>query len=63
MDVEPVVVAGAGPTGLALAMELALAGVPCTVLEKRGRTPNITRAFGVSAAPWNCWTRAAWPTK
>jgi 2-polyprenyl-6-methoxyphenol hydroxylase-like FAD-dependent oxidoreductase len=46
---NPVIVAGAGPTGLALAAELALAGVPCTVLDKRAATPNITRAFEVSA--------------
>ncbi|MGW0801615.1 FAD-dependent monooxygenase [Nonomuraea sp. NPDC002799] len=49
MAPERVIVVGAGPTGLALAAELALAGVPCTVLEKRADAPNITRAFGVSA--------------
>lgn len=49
MSSQQVVVVGAGPTGLALAAELALAGVPCTVLEKRSTTPNITRAFGVNA--------------
>jgi 2-polyprenyl-6-methoxyphenol hydroxylase-like FAD-dependent oxidoreductase len=49
MTTEQVIVVGAGPTGLALAAELALGGIRCTVLEKRGNTPNITRAFGVSA--------------
>ena len=49
MSTEHVIVVGAGPTGLALAAEVALAGVPCTVLEKRTATPNITRAFGVNA--------------
>ncbi|WP_232661574.1 FAD-dependent monooxygenase [Pseudonocardia sp. TRM90224] len=44
-----VIVVGAGPTGLMLASELALAGVPCTVLEKRAEAPNITRAFGVAS--------------
>lgn len=34
-----VIVAGAGPTGLMLAHELALAGIPAVVLEKE-RTPN-----------------------
>lgn len=49
MSDERVIVVGAGPTGLALAAELALGGVQCTVLEKRSGAPNITRAFGVSA--------------
>lgn len=47
-DVD-VAVVGAGPTGLALACELRLAGVTCTVLEKRADEPNITRAFAVHA--------------
>jgi 2-polyprenyl-6-methoxyphenol hydroxylase-like FAD-dependent oxidoreductase len=38
---------GAGPTGLALACELRLAGVDCRVLERRTEEPNITRAFAV----------------
>lgn len=49
LPIRQVIVVGAGPTGLALAAELALAGVRCAVLEKRAETPNITRAFGVSA--------------
>ena len=44
-----VVIVGAGPTGLALAGELALAGVRCRVLERRATEPNITRAFAVHA--------------
>jgi 2-polyprenyl-6-methoxyphenol hydroxylase-like FAD-dependent oxidoreductase len=44
-----VIVVGAGPTGLMLAGELALAGVRCRVLERRNGQPNITRAFGVHA--------------
>ncbi|MFD4143780.1 FAD-dependent monooxygenase [Streptomyces sp. NPDC058572] len=45
-----VVVVGAGPTGMLLAGDLAAAGVPVTVLERRPReTSNITRAFGVHA--------------
>jgi 2-polyprenyl-6-methoxyphenol hydroxylase-like FAD-dependent oxidoreductase len=44
-----VVVIGAGPTGLALAGELALAGVSCRILERRSREANITRAFAVHA--------------
>ena len=44
-----VAIVGAGPTGLALAGELALAGVSCTVIERRAEEPNITRAFAVHA--------------
>jgi 2-polyprenyl-6-methoxyphenol hydroxylase-like FAD-dependent oxidoreductase len=45
-----VIVVGSGPTGLLLAGDLATAGVPVTVLEKRPRrTGNLTRAFAVHA--------------
>ncbi|MEJ3744168.1 FAD-dependent monooxygenase [Actinomycetes bacterium KLBMP 9797] len=44
-----VAIVGAGPTGLALACELRLAGVTCQVLERRTDEPNITRAFAVHA--------------
>ncbi|NBE56362.1 FAD-dependent oxidoreductase [Streptomyces boluensis] len=45
-----VIVAGAGPTGLLLAGDLAAAGIPVTVLEKRpAKVSNLTRAFGVHA--------------
>jgi 2-polyprenyl-6-methoxyphenol hydroxylase-like FAD-dependent oxidoreductase len=47
-DVE-VAVVGAGPTGLALAAELRLAGITCRVFERRSDEPNITRAFAVHA--------------
>jgi 2-polyprenyl-6-methoxyphenol hydroxylase-like FAD-dependent oxidoreductase len=49
MDPTDVIVIGAGPTGLALAGELALAGVRCRVLERRAETSNLTRAFAVHA--------------
>ena len=49
MNSADVIVVGAGPTGLALACELALAGVHCRVLERRAEEPNITRAFAVHA--------------
>jgi 2-polyprenyl-6-methoxyphenol hydroxylase-like FAD-dependent oxidoreductase len=48
-DMVDVAVVGAGPTGLALACELRLAGVTCRVLERRASEPNITRAFAVHA--------------
>ncbi|MFB4319507.1 FAD-dependent monooxygenase [Actinomadura sp. 21ATH] len=44
-----VLIAGAGPTGLMLAGDLAAAGVRCTVLERRAAELNLTRAFGVHA--------------
>ncbi|NUP76333.1 MAG: FAD-binding protein [Nonomuraea sp.] len=44
-----VVVVGAGPTGLMAACELALAGVPCTIVDRRGSGSNVTRAFGLHA--------------
>jgi 2-polyprenyl-6-methoxyphenol hydroxylase-like FAD-dependent oxidoreductase len=49
MNSADVIVVGAGPTGLALACELALAGVRCRVLERRAEEPNITRAFALHA--------------
>ncbi len=45
-----VIVAGAGPTGLLLAGDLAAAGVRVTLLEKRSHgISNLTRAFAVHA--------------
>jgi len=49
MDTVEVAIVGAGPTGLALACELRLAGIGCRVLERRADAPNITRAFAVHA--------------
>lgn len=44
-----VIVAGAGPSGLTLACELALAGIPCRVLERRAWRTNESRAFVLHA--------------
>lgn len=44
-----VLIAGAGPTGLLLAGDLAHAGVAVTVLERRTDASNLTRAFAVHA--------------
>ncbi|MBP2325946.1 2-polyprenyl-6-methoxyphenol hydroxylase-like FAD-dependent oxidoreductase [Kibdelosporangium banguiense] len=49
MHTTDVLVVGAGPTGLMLAGELAMAGVSCRLLERRTEEPNITRAFAVHA--------------
>ncbi|MBW8798215.1 MAG: FAD-dependent monooxygenase [Streptomyces sp.] len=47
-DVD-VLVVGAGPAGLLLAGDLAEAGVPCTVVERREGESRLTRAFAVHA--------------
>ncbi|MCF6476400.1 hypothetical protein FAF44_49890 [Nonomuraea sp. MG754425] len=44
-----VIVVGAGPTGLTLAGDLAAAGVPVKILERRAEESNLTRAFAVHA--------------
>ncbi|GAA4263466.1 FAD-dependent monooxygenase [Dactylosporangium darangshiense] len=44
-----IVIAGAGPTGLLLAGDLAAAGIDVTVLERRAGESNLTRAFAVHA--------------
>ncbi|WP_328504021.1 FAD-dependent monooxygenase [Streptomyces sp. NBC_00457] len=44
-----VLVVGAGPTGLLLAAELAQAGVPTTLVERRHTESSLTRAFAVHA--------------
>jgi 2-polyprenyl-6-methoxyphenol hydroxylase-like FAD-dependent oxidoreductase len=44
-----VAIIGAGPTGLLLAGDLARAGIPVTLFERRSGTSNLTRAFGVHA--------------
>ena len=44
-----VLVVDAGPTGLMLAGELALARASCRILERRTEESNLTRAFGVHA--------------
>ncbi|MFH0518140.1 FAD-dependent monooxygenase [Streptomyces sp. M41] len=47
---HPVIVVGSGPTGLLLAGDLAAAGVPVTLVERRPREiSNLSRAFGVHA--------------
>ncbi|MET9457276.1 FAD-dependent monooxygenase [Streptomyces canus] len=50
MNDTPVIVVGSGPTGLLLAGDLATAGVPVTVVERRPhRISNLSRAFVLHA--------------
>ncbi len=49
MPSDRVIIVGAGPTGLALAAELALAGVPCRVLERRPARTADSRAICLHA--------------
>ena len=48
-DHLPVVIVGAGPTGVMLAIELARRGVEVRVLDKQPSRPNETRAIGIHA--------------
>jgi 2-polyprenyl-6-methoxyphenol hydroxylase-like FAD-dependent oxidoreductase len=48
-DHTEVLIAGAGPTGLLLAGDLAASGVPVAVLERRDGESNLSRAFAVHA--------------
>jgi 2-polyprenyl-6-methoxyphenol hydroxylase-like FAD-dependent oxidoreductase len=48
-DAFDVVIAGAGPTGLMLACELALAGVRAVVLERQPARPVFCRGFNLNA--------------
>ncbi len=43
-----VIVVGAGPVGLALALELGVRGIDCTVVEQRNGSPTVPRMSGVS---------------
>jgi 2-polyprenyl-6-methoxyphenol hydroxylase-like FAD-dependent oxidoreductase len=44
----PVLIAGGGPVGLALAIELGMAGVSCTLIEKRDGSISIPKMSGLS---------------
>ena len=47
-DTIPVLIAGGGPVGLALAVELGMAGIPCTVVERRDGTVSVPKMSGLS---------------
>jgi 2-polyprenyl-6-methoxyphenol hydroxylase-like FAD-dependent oxidoreductase len=44
----PVLIAGGGPVGLALAIELGMAGIACTLIEKRDGSIGIPKMSGLS---------------
>ncbi|HUB94961.1 MAG TPA: FAD-dependent monooxygenase [Stellaceae bacterium] len=47
-DVIPVLIAGGGPVGLALSIELGMAGIPCTVVERRDGSVSVPKMSGLS---------------
>ena len=44
----PVLIVGGGPVGLALAIELGVAGVPCMLVERRDGTVTVPKMSGLS---------------
>ncbi|MGA7811544.1 FAD-dependent monooxygenase [Caballeronia sp.] len=49
VDVPPVLIVGAGPTGLAAAMSLSRAGVPVRLVDKAAKPSPWSRAIGIQA--------------
>ena len=47
-DIIPVLIAGGGPVGLALAIELGMSGIACTLVEKRDGTLRVPKMSGLS---------------
>ncbi|HXQ50618.1 MAG TPA: FAD-dependent monooxygenase [Stellaceae bacterium] len=47
-DIVPVLIAGGGPVGLALATELGMAGISCTVVERRDGSVSVPKMSGLS---------------
>ena len=46
---DPILIAGAGPTGLTAALELSRMGVAVRLIDKRGARPRLPRATGIQA--------------
>jgi len=44
----PVLITGGGPVGLALAVELGIAGIPCTLVERRDGSLSVPKMSGLS---------------
>ncbi|MGA6204476.1 FAD-dependent monooxygenase [Nocardia testacea] len=49
MNDVPVLIAGGGPVGMTLALELGRRGVPCLLVEESDRSPAVPRASSLSA--------------
>jgi 3-(3-hydroxy-phenyl)propionate hydroxylase len=49
LDVAPVLIVGAGPTGLAAAMSLARAHIPVRLIDRAHRSSPYSRAIGIQA--------------
>jgi 2-polyprenyl-6-methoxyphenol hydroxylase-like FAD-dependent oxidoreductase len=47
-EVISVLIAGGGPVGLALAVELGMAGIPCTLVERRDGSLGVPKMSGLS---------------
>jgi 2-polyprenyl-6-methoxyphenol hydroxylase-like FAD-dependent oxidoreductase len=48
-NLKPVLIAGAGPTGLTAALELSRLGIPVRLIDKQSAPATTSRAVGVQA--------------
>ena len=61
VDATQVLIVGAGPVGLSLAIELGLRGIAVTMVERRSRTGAQPRAKTTNVAPCNICGAGVWP--
>jgi 2-polyprenyl-6-methoxyphenol hydroxylase-like FAD-dependent oxidoreductase len=54
-DAEPMLVVGAGPTGLVMACELIRHGVPCRVVDENATRSDKSKAIGVHSRSLEIW--------
>jgi 2-polyprenyl-6-methoxyphenol hydroxylase-like FAD-dependent oxidoreductase len=60
---KPILIVGAGPTGLTAALELSRLGVPLRIIDKQPAPATTSRAVGCRRVHWNCSSCAAWRTR
>ena len=48
-DLKPVLIAGAGPTGMMAAIELSRSNIPVRLIDKKEKPETTSRAIGVQA--------------